>query len=226
MKSYLNRRKGFGGISGITPEGQPIAFFAASLDFCLLRWNLRTICCQLHYSPPIDRSHQSGTMSLFGSSPDDPSPAANASSQQKSSLFADEAPKPKASGGLFNDESANGESPWDMPSSKRASKGDPAKTLLPSSDVPESYIDAYDLLNASEGGNVSLNAARKLVGGSSIAPQDAEQILNLVSGGHKNPNLGRNEFNLLLALVGLAEEGDELSLDTVDERRKSERLFS
>ncbi|MDI1489291.1 MAG: Sorting nexin mvp1 [Ramalina farinacea] len=160
-------------------------------------------------------------MSLFGSSPDDPSPAANASSQQKSSLFADEAPKAKASGGLFNDESANGESPWDMPSSKRASKGDPAKTLLPSPDVPESYIDAYDLLNASEGGNVNLTAARKLVGGSSIAPQDAEQILNLVSGGHKNPNLGRNEFNLLLALVGLAEEGDELSLDTVDERRKS-----
>lgn len=192
----------------------------------LLRQKLRPFCYQLHYPPAVNRSHQSGTMSLFGSSPDDPSPAANASSQQKSSLFADEASKGKASGGLFNDESANGESPWDMPSSKRASKGDPAKTLLPSSDVPESYIDAYDILTASEGGNVSLNAARKLVGGSKVAPQDAEQILNLVSGGQKNPNLGRNEFNLLLALMGLAEEGDELSLDTVDERRKSEQSFS
>jgi sorting nexin-8 len=34
--------------------------------------------------------------------------------------------------------------------------------------------------------------------------------------------LGRGEFSVLLALVGLAQEGEDLTFDAVDDRRKSE----
>ena len=163
-------------------------------------------------------------MSLFGSSPEDAGlTTSNTRSEQKSSLFDDEAPTTRSSGGLFNDESANGDSPWSIPNSKRASRGDMVKTLLQASDVPESYVDAYDTLSASEhkadGGNIRMSAVQKVLEASIGAQGERDKILRLVGGG---PVVGRNEFNVLLALIGLAQEGDEVSLDSVDERRKGE----
>ena len=39
-------------------------------------------------------------------------------------------------------------------------------------------------------------------------------------------SLSRNEFNVLLALIGLAQEGEITSLDSVDERRRSKSSFA
>ena len=38
----------------------------------------------------------------------------------------------------------------------------------------------------------------------------------------ENRELGRAEVNVLLAMIGLAQEGEEVTLDGVDERRRSE----
>jgi sorting nexin-8 len=38
----------------------------------------------------------------------------------------------------------------------------------------------------------------------------------------ENKELGRSEVNVLLAMIGLAQEGDEVTLDGVDERKRSE----
>lgn len=158
-------------------------------------------------------------MSLFGSSPPETTPEAHT----KSSLFDDEGKAGNDSGsGLFQDDGAHGDSPWDMPTPKKGGKTDLVKTLLPGSDVPESYIEAFDGLANSdyktERGQFSITGARKLFEGTRL---NTEKILGLVTGGKDAVALGRNEFNVLMALIGLAQEGEEATLDGVDERRKS-----
>lgn len=165
-------------------------------------------------------------MSLFGTSPDD-SPLANSSmSKSKSSLFADDGGfGPASNSSLFADE-ADGGSPWSMPTPKKAARQDLVKTLLPNRDVPESYIDSYDaLLNSNQrvGAGLGLTGVKNVLASSGVSSADQSTILNIViPGGTEDANgLGRGEFNVLLALIGLAQEGDDVSLDGVDDRRRS-----
>lgn len=154
-------------------------------------------------------------MSLFGDSPPP-------SRQAKSSLF-DEEPASKSGSGLFADEgTGNSGSPWDFPSPKKSARKNLVKSLLQGSDVPDSYVDAYDNLletGATAEGGISIAAARKLVAESKIGQGEQDKIFEIV--GASPDGLGRSEFNVLLALIGLAQEGEELSLDAVDERRQS-----
>ena len=166
-------------------------------------------------------------MSLFGSSPDDSSLAAQPTGpNQKSSLFDDEqTPGAKSTGSLFDDGGTNGASPWDMPTPKKLGKSDLVKRLLPASDVPESYIDAFDALRETnykaEGGQIGIAGAEALFEGCGLDALEQDRILKLVTGGQES-GLGRSEFNVLLALIGLSQESEEASLDSVDERRRSE----
>ena len=165
-------------------------------------------------------------MSLFGSSPDDSSLSAAPTRDQKSSLFDDEQrPSTKSGNSLFDDEGAKKDSPWSMPTPKRASNSELVKTLLPAPDVPESYIDAFDTLVDSgyeaDGGKIGIAGVKKIFEGSSVDAFSQDKILKLVTGGQGNA-LGRSEFNVLLALIGLSQESEDASLDSVDERRKSE----
>ena len=162
-------------------------------------------------------------MSLFGSSPPDDSTPAR--SDQKSSLFDDEQrPSDKSGNSLFDDEAADGDSPWGMPTPKKASKSEVVKTLLPAPDVPESYIDAFDALadsgHKSDGGKIDFAGASKVFEGSGIGTVEQDRLLKLVTGGQQGA-VGRGEFNVLLALIGLSRDGEEASLDAVDERRRS-----
>ena len=167
-------------------------------------------------------------MSLFGSSPDDSSLSAQSGRpNQKSSLFDDEqTPGANAASSLFNDEGTNGASSWDMPTPKRAGRDDLIKRLLPASDVPESYINAFDALRQTnyktEGGQIGIVGAQKLFEGCGLDSSEQDRILKLVTGGQE-AGLGRNEFNVLLALIGLSQESEEASLDSIDERRRSEQ---
>ncbi|KAL3434801.1 hypothetical protein BDV09DRAFT_195500 [Aspergillus tetrazonus] len=173
-------------------------------------------------------AHRSSPMSLFGTSPDD-SPAADSARRSKTSLFADEPAFGTGSANfsgssLFADDDDLG-SPWNSNTAKRTSKQQLVKTLLPDSDVPESYIDAYDLvLSAGEraGTGVSLTTVRELLSGGGLSATDQAKILNLVLSGDtdRSNGLSRGEFNVLLALIGLAQEGEDLTFDTVDDRRK------
>ena len=158
-------------------------------------------------------------MSLFGSSPPESAPEP----QSKSSLFDDEQGAGAKSGsGLFDDDGTNGDSPWSMPTPKKGGKEDLLKTLLPASNVPESYIDAFDVLansdHKAEGGRIGIGGVKKLLEGNR---SEYDRIMGLVTGGKDVTSLGRNEFNVLVALIGLAQEGEEATLDGVDERRKS-----
>ena len=173
-------------------------------------------------------------MSLFGSSPEDSSTANRATQSEHKSLFDETQTSSAASNALlFDDNVDSGPSPWSLPTPKKAGRIDLVKTLLPASEVPESYIDAYDILLESgyktTSGSISVSGAKKLFEGSGLASDEELRILNLVTGGQEfQGGLSRNEFNVFLALTGLSLENEEPTLDGVDERRKSKqhRSFS
>jgi hypothetical protein len=160
------------------------------------------------------------TMSLFGDSPTGTPPHA---ARSKQSLFDDDAPK-RSSASLFADDAVpTADSPWSLPTPKKAARGNLLKSLLPSSEVPEMYVDACDKLLAMEGSSsgVGSNAVRVLLEESGIDTDAQQTILGTVLP-DETKQLGRNETNVLIALIGLAQEGEEITLDGVDERRKSE----
>jgi sorting nexin-8 len=117
-----------------------------------------------------------------------------------------------------------------MPTPKKAARRELVKTLLPATDVPESYVDAYDsMLDSGQrvGSGVAITGVRRVLGTSGLNAADQATILNLIvpAGQESTNGLGRSEFNVLLALVGLAQEGEDISLDGVDDRKKSMSLF-
>ncbi len=149
-------------------------------------------------------------MSLFGSSPTE-SPLANSSLNSKS-LFGDEVtPAATSTSSLFANDTADA-SPWSMPTPKKTARRELVKNLLPATDVPESYIDAYDKILESDdrvGAGVGLTGVKNILESSDLSASAQSQILNfVVPGGQESATgLTRSEFNVLLALVGLGQEG-------------------
>jgi sorting nexin-8 len=158
-------------------------------------------------------------MSLFG----EDSPPQRA---KQSSLFDDD-PKPagKPGNSLFADDLDANDSPWGFPTPKKAGREELVKSLLPASDVPDSYIDAFDaLLDAGnrQGNGVSVDGVKKLLADSDIPSHAQSKILEIVLPSGGSAELGRNEFNVVFALIGLAQEHEDMTLDSVDERKRSE----
>ncbi|OJJ97471.1 hypothetical protein ASPACDRAFT_53683 [Aspergillus aculeatus ATCC 16872] len=156
----------------------------------------------------LGNSAQRSKSSLFA---DEPSFGGNTGNAGSSSLFAD-------------DEGLNSGSLWGNSVNKRT-KHQIVKTLLPQDEVPDSYIDAYDLVLSEGdrvGSGVGLTSVREILSSSGLSASDQEKILNLVVSGDvdSSTGLGRGEFSVLLALVGLAQEGEDLTFDAVDDRRK------
>jgi len=138
-------------------------------------------------------------MSLFGTSPDEPAPI----SKSRISLFDDEPiPAPGSKSSLFaDDDAAPGDSPWGMPTPKKAARGEVIKTLLPASSVPDSYIDIFDdVLKGGDGsrGKISAAGVTKVLSSARLGADEQSRIMGIVGSG----DLSRNEFNVLLALVG------------------------
>lgn len=175
-------------------------------------------------------------MSLFGDSPTDNGPAPGSSPPRRSGAAA--AAAARAAGGLFDDEPASGRnssslfddgsgasSPWDMPTPrKQQSRAELIRNLLPASDVPDSYIDAFDAVVRKDGsdGRVTAAGIAKLFAVARLEADAQARIMSLVAPGGSDVSLSRNEFSVVLALIGLAQEGDDINLDGVDERRRSE----
>lgn len=158
-------------------------------------------------------------MSLFGDDDDGAS-----TPRPKSSLFDDNAGGSKskpAGASMFGDGGADidDSSPWGFtPSKKSAGRGSLVKNLLADADVPDVYIDSFDGLQ--RGGFVEAGEARAFLGRCGIGGSKEGMVWDIVSNRGESARLGRGEWSVLLALVGLAQEGEELSLDAVDERRR------
>jgi sorting nexin-8 len=161
-------------------------------------------------------------MSLFGTSPEDRGAAATKS---RLTLFDDEpSPAPGVKSSIFDDENVPGMSPWGMPTPKKAPRGELIKNLLPASDVPDSYIDIFDNVlksDSTEGGKISSSGISRVLSAGHLVADEQARIINIIAPGGQISGLGRDEFNVLLALIGLAQEREDITLDGVDERRRS-----
>lgn len=158
-------------------------------------------------------------MSLFGDDDSVQSPAPAPASKSRISLFDDEPTSTPSKSGLFADDDT-GPSPWGLPTPKKLGRGELIKNLLPASDVPDSYIDTFDAIQkdgGGSGGKISAAGVTRVFSDGKLSADDQSRIMNIVGTGE----LSRNEFNVLLALVGLAQEHEDITLDSVDERRKS-----
>lgn len=161
-------------------------------------------------------------MSLFGDDEDVPR-LAQKPTQNKSSLFDEDKPSSnRNSSSLFAEE----DSPWGIPTPKKAGRAQLVKQLLQGADVPDVYIDLFDS-SEKQGSGVKLAEVKKVLAASGLSEDLKERILSLVlpagEEGASRDGVGRNEFNVFLALIGLAQEGEEVGLDAVDDRRRSMR---
>jgi len=154
---------------------------------------------------------------LFGESP--PAQSTPRRNKQSASLFDDDAHRPSSS--LFADESTQShDSPWSFPTPKREARSSLIKKLLPSVQVPELYVDIYNTLLQQHGHAVRASSAKELLAESGLDSATSDKIYATVVQ-HEAQELERGEMNVLLALIGLAQEGEDVTLDSVDERKKS-----
>ncbi|KOS20931.1 Sorting nexin mvp1 [Escovopsis weberi] len=166
-------------------------------------------------------------MSLFGTTPsDDANDHPSAIRRGGSGLFDEPVSGRNSTNTLFEDGDTGAASPWDLPTPRRQqSRAELIRSLLPSSEVPDSYIDIFDTVVREDGVDDEAVTAAGVAKLFHLARLDADaqaRIMSLVAPGGDSSDvlLGRNEFNVLLALIGLAQEGDIVSLDGVDERRR------
>ncbi|KAG6052401.1 hypothetical protein E4U17_005829 [Claviceps sp. LM77 group G4] len=193
-------------------------------------------------------------MSLFGTSPtEDARPSSSPSSpatrrltgtSRSGGLFDDDdddnnnnnndddndvMQKKTSASSLFADDSIvredDSSSPWDMPAPRpRKSRRDVLRSLLPTDNVPSSYVDVFDAINREEGGEgrIRAGAISKLFAVAGLERGEQTQIMESLAPGvdSDDVSLGREEFNVLLAMVALGQEGEVISLDAVDERRR------
>lgn len=172
-------------------------------------------------------------MSLFGTTPPDEAPSMQSSfARSRQSLFdEEESATQSTSNSLFQDDIARSGagSPWDMPTPrKQQSRADLVRSLLPASDAPDSYIEIFDTVvrENGSGGKVSSGGAMRVLAAANLDADAQAKIMSIIAPGGGEIALGRNEFNVLLGLVGLAQEGDTVSLDGIDERKRSEFFWS
>lgn len=151
--------------------------------------------------------------------------------RSRQSLFDEESPAPRASSsGLFDDDTdgpGGAGSPWDLPTPrKQQNRSELLRNLLKPAEVPESYIAIYDavLEHNNVAGRVSRKGVALTLAAARLHAADAKRIQDLVAPDGGDTALGRDEFHVLLALIGLAQENDTISLDSVDERRTSTSL--
>lgn len=160
-------------------------------------------------------------MSLFG----EEEPPVSIASKSRTSLFDDESPAPPFKSSLFDDD-APGSSPWGLPTPKKAARGELIKSILPASEVPDYYIDTFDqvLKEDGTGGKISAAGVAKVMIAGKLGTDDQSRIMSIIAPSGQPSDLGRNEFNVLLALIGLAQEHEDVTLDSVDERRRGKLL--
>ncbi|KAI0880794.1 uncharacterized protein GGS22DRAFT_182097 [Annulohypoxylon maeteangense] len=135
---------------------------------------------------------------------------------------------------LFNDDEFGGSrsaSPWDIPTPrKQQSRADLIRKLLDGVEVPDSYVEAYDKAaredalmddNHSHDQKITSSGITNTLAAAKLGADDQAQIMGIIAPSGKLDPIGRKEFNVLLALIGLAQEGESISLDGVDERRRN-----
>ncbi|RKF78862.1 Sorting nexin mvp1 [Golovinomyces cichoracearum] len=175
-------------------------------------------------------------MSLFGTSP--PGSVESATSRSQNSFFKDgfgierSVPKPSRSQNSFFEEDYGIERSVPKPSlftdddnlssqSRRKSVSKKAMRNLPQlSQVPKSYDEIFVKTRRHDNINdvIKVDAIKNILAQSRLLPQDERLILQKIFQSSQPSDLTRDEFNVLLALIGLAQACEKITLDGVLQR--------
>ncbi|RPA74751.1 hypothetical protein BJ508DRAFT_215102 [Ascobolus immersus RN42] len=166
-------------------------------------------------------------MSLFGDENTPPSDSPLTRNNGRPSMFDDDKrpgqsnPQPS----LFDDE--HHDSPWDFPAprSARPRRGSAViRTLLTAENakIPQEYWDYFDSLaeaySTGSGNVVGVDAIDRVFSEAGVAADARDAIWKIL--GERKESWTREEVWAVIAMVGLVIEGDDLGLDSVDDRRR------
>ena len=130
--------------------------------------------------------------------------------------------------------SSSSSSHWGViPERRTRSRAEVLASLLPVEETPTKYADAYhaalrDDSAGPRGKHVGAVGVAKMFAAAKLRPDQQTHIMNVLAVGDDDDGdsgavaLDEAAFGVLLALVGLAQEGEIVSLDGVDDRRRSE----
>ena len=90
---------------------------------------------------------------------------------------------------------------------------------MQSSNIPESYIDAFDRYSRAD--QLDQDALQRLQKDCKVNDTDFESILTTVLPAHVEHKVDRGHFNVVFLLLALAQQGKEISLDAVDDLKSS-----
>jgi sorting nexin-8 len=82
-------------------------------------------------------------------------------------------------------------------------------------DPPASYLALKDSVDASSTGQISLTSLHRLLSTSQLPAATIERIINLTS--HDQSSVSSQEFYCALALVGLAQQGKDVSIELLSQ---------
>ncbi|KAG9089717.1 Sorting nexin mvp1 [Ceratobasidium sp. 370] len=120
----------------------------------------------------------------------------------------------------------DGLDPWSAtPSPPQSSVGvpPPLNSLLADAPIPAVYESAFAAVDPSMTGDTSVNALHRVLATSSLPAATIERIVNLVS---TRPRVSRLEFFVALALAGLAQSGNEVTIEQVAQAAQQNALPS
>ncbi|PVF93930.1 hypothetical protein CPB86DRAFT_789597 [Serendipita vermifera] len=93
--------------------------------------------------------------------------------------------------------------------------------VLGNAQIPTQYSQAFNAVDTLGSGSVSINALQRVIGISGLPAATIEQIVNLVT---SKSRVNKGEFYIAMALVGLAQEGKDVSIENVASHAQQNEL--
>ncbi|EUC55985.1 sorting nexin MVP1 [Rhizoctonia solani AG-3 Rhs1AP] len=118
----------------------------------------------------------------------------------------------------------DGLDPWSAtPSPPQSHDGLPPPLNSPLADaiIPDSYLATYAAVDPMGSGDTSINALHRVLATTELPAATIERIVNLVS---TRPRLTRLEFFVALALAGLAQSGQDATIEQVSQAAQQNAL--
>lgn len=157
-------------------------------------------------------------MSLFGS-PD--VPTTTIPQKSLSVLFGDDSSVPGLKPSMFNEDKESSHEQWKFPVSDQSQRKELMMNLQPSWPIPE-YNEIFNTMSKDSDDLIVREEVLKVLDCSGLNSDQKLLILKIIYHESETTRLTRNEFNVLLALIGLAQDYEDISLEKIYEKRQRE----
>ena len=148
-------------------------------------------------------------MSLFGDDNDNDGVAVLPRSRKTHASSSGNNNRHSGASGLFGDDA----DPWLPSPRKKVEVGN----MLDGADIPDLYIDLFE--SAARANRLPITALNRMMAQARLSQDQQDSITSLLNLQH-NSNLSRGLANVAFLLIALAQQGEELSMDAIDDRKR------